>query len=260
MLSTYQFSNFVAYIYYGLFISGVFSAWGKSCLRAGNLLMARDIFQRCLDKSSFNESMSDLSIASDDSIRKSISLSKSSLQTGFETKSSKNPTLLKEILNILETNMKLVRPNSAETSLKQLASSTFTLNGPDADNAIYILNKMKNLKNITEGNYNQSEEKPQVQNFSRKPSPNVFYDECIYYLGKYGTHMNLLDFLVKNGNVYEALKYIVESQLHSDVFIQVYLKCLKDGLIGILQGYILTIDASFETWKVKLLTMVIKSF
>lgn len=228
----------------------MFSAWGKNCLRAGNLLMARDIFHRCLDKSNFNESMSDLSIASDDSFRKSTSLSKSSVQAGFETKTSKNPTLLKEIINILETNMKLIRPNSTETPVKQLVSSTFTLNSPDGDNAVYILNKMKNLKNITEGNYNQSDDKNQVQNFSTKPSPNIFYDECVYYLGKYGTHMNLLEFLVKNGNVYEALKYIIENQLNTDVFIQVYLKCLKHGLIGILQGYILTIDASFEIWKV----------
>lgn len=230
-------------------ISGVFSAWGKSCLRAGNLLMARDIFQRCLDRTNFTESISDLSIASDDSFRKSTSLSKSSVPTGIDGKKSKNPTLLKEIINILETNMKILRPNATEASLKQLASSTFTLNYSDTDNAVYILNKMKNLKNVTEGNY-KPEDKTEAQNFSRKPSPNIFYDECIYYLGKYGTHKNLLEFLVKNGNVYEALKYIIDNQLNTEVFIQVYLKCLKHGLIGILQGYILTIDASFEIWKV----------
>lgn len=212
--------------------------------------MARDIFQRCWDKSGCNESMSDLSIASDDSIRKSISISKSPIQMGFETKTPKNPTLLKEIINILESNMKLLRPYSKGTVQKQLAGSMFTLNNPDSDNAVYILNKMKNLKKLTDGNYNETEETPQLQSFSRKPSSNIFYNECIFYLGKYGTHMNLLDFLVKNGNVYEALKYIVENQLHTDIFIQVYLKCLKDGLIGILQGYILTIDSSFEIWKV----------
>lgn len=172
------------------------------------------------------------------------------MQLGPDTKTSKNPTLLKEIINILESNMKLIRRNSTQNVDAQLTSSSLALNSPGADNAIYILNKMKNLKNITEGIYNQPTEKHSIQNFSRKPSPNIFYDECIYYLGKYGSHINLLDFLVKNGNVYEALKYIVENQLNTEVFIQVYLKCLKDGLIGILQGYILTIDSSFEIWKV----------
>lgn len=212
--------------------------------------MARDILQRCLDKKNCTESSADQSNASDDISKTSISLTKALVQTGFETKTLKNPTLLKEVIKILETNMKLLRSNSAESSLKQLASSTFTLNNPDSNNSVYILNKMKNLKNITEGNYNQSDEQPPLQTFSTKPSPNIFYDECIYYLGKYGTHMNLLEFLVKNGNIYEALKFIIDNQLNTDIFIQVYLKCLKHGLIGIVQGYIITIDASFEMWKV----------
>ncbi|KAJ8964678.1 hypothetical protein NQ314_004710 [Rhamnusium bicolor] len=245
----------------GLDITGVFAAWGKSCLKAGSLVVAREKFQRCLDKTGHYESMSDQASQSDfdeshESLNRSRYLSKSSnINTLSDTRPVKNPPLLNEIIYILES--KTMRINSdiiKEAEDQKLSSSTLSLNhsfgkSSQTDAAICILSKLKNLQNISNGNY-ESAEKDKLKSYSSRPFiDDIFYDECVYYLTKYGTHLSLLEFYVKHGDIDQALNYIIDYQLSNDIFVDVYMRCLKDGIINILQENMSKIDSTLDVWK-----------
>ena len=246
-----------------LYYLGVFAAWGKSCLKAGSLVLAREKFQRCLDKTGHYESTSDQASLSDfdeshESLNRGRYISRTSnMSSVSDTKPVKNPPILNEIIYILESKTLPVDSDVIkDIEDQQLSNSTLTLNqsfgkSSQAGAAISILSKLKNLKNISNGNYCQSTERYKLKSYSSRPSIDyLFYDECIYYLTKYGTHSSLLDFYVKHGDISRALNYIVDNQLNTDPFIDVYMKCLKDGVINILQENMAKIDSTLEVWKV----------
>ncbi|XP_023016666.2 zinc finger FYVE-type containing 26 spastizin isoform X1 [Leptinotarsa decemlineata] len=241
----------------GLDNTGVFAVWGKSCLKAGSLSLAREKFQRCLDKTGHYESSNDHSMTdSTDNLTRSRNMSKTSnLSSLSETKPSKNPPLVNEIINILESNTRIIDPDVMKEADKQkLYGSTLTLDKSisaycSADPAICIMNKLKNLKNISVGNYYQSSDTEMRDSSVEPPIHRMFYDECVYYLSRYGSHAGLLEFYVKQGDFSEALNYIIDNQLSGDVFIDIYMKCLEDGIIGMLQDQMSMIDSTLDVWK-----------
>ncbi|CAH1163868.1 unnamed protein product [Phaedon cochleariae] len=243
----------------GLDNSGVFAVWGKSCLKAGSLILAREKFQRCLDRTGHYDNLSDYSVLSDSSenLSRSRNMSKvSNISALSESKPAKNPPLLTEIIHILESNTRPIDPEVIrETAKQKLSSSTNTLNQSfssyvQTDSAVSIMNKLKNLKNISAGNYYpKAEQEPVKSNATKPPVHKIFYDECIYYLSRYGSHTGLLEFYVKHGDIDLALNYIIDNQLGTEVFIDIYMRCLKDGIIGILHEHISLIDSTLELWK-----------
>ncbi|CAG9863410.1 unnamed protein product [Phyllotreta striolata] len=228
----------------GLDNTGVFAVWGKSCLRAGNLQMAREKFQRCFEKTSHFDNLSDYSVSFDSiELTKSRKLSRSSTFSSIsETKPTKNPPLLNEIIHILESNTRAIDPELIVTEESDKPSG-------QPDSAICILNKLRNLKSISSKNYYQPIRCDSKSYSSRPPIHEVFYSECVYYLNRYGSHLGLLEFYVKHGDINLALNYIVDNKLGTDVFIEIYMKCLKDGIIGILQENIALIDSTLDVWK-----------
>ncbi|RZC39217.1 zinc finger FYVE domain-containing protein 26, partial [Asbolus verrucosus] len=244
----------------GLDNTGVFAAWGKSCLKAGSLLLAREKFQRCLDKNSQYETLSTTSRLSDlsksiDSIsvnRSRLSSKISNNSTSSENKPVRDPPLLYEIIQILETKTRTINAKVLEESRSiQISGSVSSLNqlhsyAVQTDTAISILNKIKNLKEISSGNYSLSSEKKIT---ARPKIDPIFYDECVYYLTRYGTYLSLLEFYVKHGDIKTALMYIIENKLTADVFVEIYMKCLKDGVVNILQEQMSRIDSSLDLWK-----------
>ncbi|XP_044264148.1 zinc finger FYVE domain-containing protein 26 [Tribolium madens] len=246
----------------GLDNTGVFAAWGKSCLKAGSLLLAREKFQRCLDKNSQYETSSNLSRLSElnsslDSLtfpRSRISSRVSSGSFTSESKPLKDPPLLYEIIQILETKTRTINPKVVEKAQSvKISGSVTSLNQlpytVHIDTALSIVNRVKNLKEIASGNYSLTGSKKFNCCTSRPTIDPIFYDECIYYLGKYGTHLSLLEFYIRHGEIHTALIYILECHLPSETFIEVYMKCLKDGMVAILQEHMSRIDSSLELWK-----------
>jgi zinc finger FYVE domain-containing protein 26 len=108
---------------------------------------------------------------------------------------------------------------------------------------------VKNLQQIASGNYSLSRDNETKSCASRPTIDPIFYDECVYYLSKYGTHLSLLEFFLRHGDVHEVLVYILENQLSSEIFIEIYTKCLKEGVVNVLQGEMSKIDSSLEIWK-----------
>ncbi|KAJ8962783.1 hypothetical protein NQ318_001182 [Aromia moschata] len=247
----------------GLDVTGVFGAWGKNCLKAGSLLAARDKFQRCLDKNSYYENLSDYNSQSDidetsENPTKPRPTSKTSnVNVLSETKPAKNPSLLNEIIYILESKtmnissevLKHRENQKLSTSLLSLSQCSSIISfQPDA--AVCVLNKLKNLNKVSAGNYYQLTNNEKTRPCASRPSiSDIFYEECIYYLTKYGTHLSLLEFYIRHGNIDSALNYIVDNQLSTEVFIDIYLKCLKEGIVSVLQEHMSDIDSTLDLWK-----------
>jgi zinc finger FYVE domain-containing protein 26 len=246
----------------GLDNTGVFTAWGKSCLKAGCLLLAREKFQRVLDKNSqyetssisrsdLNRSLDSLSLPSRSRVSSRISIG----STCSESKPLKDPPLLHEIVQILESNTRIVHPKALKKAQSiQISGSLSSLNqmshySVQVDTALSIVSRVKNLQQIASGNYSLSRDNETKSCASRPTIDPIFYDECVYYLSKYGTHLSLLEFFLRHGDVHEVLVYILENQLSSEIFIEIYTKCLKEGVVNVLQGEMSKIDSSLEIWK-----------
>ncbi|CAH1984730.1 unnamed protein product [Acanthoscelides obtectus] len=239
----------------GLDNTGIFATWGKSCLKAGCLQLAREKFQRCLDRNLYTENLDHTSC--EDSISnstlKSRTMSRLSLLSTCDCKPTKNPILLDEIVHILESNTKTIdKEILVRASQQRLSGSvsplnqSFKLSGP-SDVAITILNKLKNLKSTSAGQY-QSENVKETS--SNKPvMDRIFFDECVYYLTRYGSHLSLMEFYLRHGHFEKVLNYVLETQISAELFIDIYMRCLKDGIINTLQEHMSIIDSSLEVWK-----------
>lgn len=166
----------------------------------------------------------------------------------------KNPPLLNEIIKILESKKQTINEDVI-TNHQKLLGSTMTLNQSvtsvsQSDGAIFILNKLKNLKTIESGYYMT---KKQADYESKKPKlQEIIYNECVYYLNKYGTGISLVEFHLKYGHFEKALSCIIKKQLNSEVFVDVYMKCLKEGSVKTLQAHMSEMDSTLNIWKVSL--------
>ncbi|XP_072390542.1 zinc finger FYVE domain-containing protein 26 homolog isoform X1 [Diabrotica undecimpunctata] len=241
----------------GIDNTGVFAVWGKSCLKAGSLQLAREKFQRYFDKTGHYDNISEYSFSIQSDISESLSRSKnvsraSNLSPLPESKPIKNPSLLNEIIHILEANTISIDPDIG-TKNESLSGSLSSLNQSfifsQSESAICVLNKLKNLKNIASKHYYQPVQAELKSHSTKPPIHKIFYDECVYYLRRYGSHLSLLDFYIKHGDIQVALNYIIDNNLGTEVFIEIYMKCLKDGIVATLQEKISLIDSTLDLWK-----------
>lgn len=238
-------------------IPGVFAAWGKSCLKAGCLCLARDKFQRCFDKILHSSSDYYLSSESDSGSKDSLKVTRHlRASSTSDLKPVRTPPLLKEIIQILESNctpienslLKKVKNNKLQNNLNKNRNQSTQI---QTDVAVCILNKLKNLNAIASGNYYSLPDDNINASKPNKPyiEP-IFYNECIFYLQKYGSHLSLLEFYVKHGEFHDALLYLIENQLTADIFIEIYMMCLKSGVVNKLQENMSGIDSTLNLWKV----------
>lgn len=164
----------------------------------------------------------------------------------------RNPPLLKEIVHILESNCTPIENNLCVQVLNAKKKES-TKRNPSRQNesAISILNKLKNLDAIASGNYYSIPEDTHSATNNGKPYiEKIFYNECIFYLQKYGSHLSLLQFYVKHGEFHDALLYVVENQLNPEIFVEIYMLCLKSGVVNKLQENMSNIDCTLNLWKV----------
>ncbi|KAK4885167.1 hypothetical protein RN001_001438 [Aquatica leii] len=237
----------------GLDNTGVFAAWGKSYLKAGSLLKAREKFQRCFEKAAHYDTSTELS-----SSFSSMQLSCYRTKTlNSENRPMKNPPLLNEILNILESNPTRIDPRILKDVKNcTMSSSTCSLNSSATsmqnDPAIFILNKLKNLNRIVAGNYDAYTDttvSTTILNISKPYLEPLFYEECLYYLNKYGSHASVLEFYIRHGRFCECLKYMLEHRLSSDYFIEIYMLCLRENYVNAIHEAMSMIDSTLDIWK-----------
>lgn len=242
----------------------MFAAWGKSCLKAGCFFSAREKFHRCFEKILHKTSeyfLSSDSEGSRDSLKPVRHLRISSTS---DMKPIRTPSLLKEIVQMLEAInipideelLKVTKSNKLQITLNNRSQSQ---SRNQTDIATSILNKLKNLNAISNGNYyNINEEK---QTCSQKKKPYIepmIYNECIFYLQKYGTHLSLLEFYIKHEEFHDSLLYLIEHRLSSEIFIEIYMICLKSGVVNKLQENMSNIDSTLNLWKVNLINNLFK--
>jgi len=209
----------------------VFAAWGMSCLKAGNLATAREKFIYCMDKHAFRDNAS-------------YEVDSSSVKSG------KNPPFLNELIKILESKNEALDEALVRDQQKFLGSMTANqsvVSAPQSGNAIFILNKLQRLNDIENGVYTSKGD--------RKTKPvleDVIYNECVYYLNKYGTGLNLVEFHLKYGQYKKVVETILLKQVTPEAFVQIYLKCLRRGTVTALQTHMSEIDSTLAVWKVSL--------
>lgn len=211
----------------------MFAAWGMSCLKAGNLATAREKFIYCMDKHAFRDNAS----YEVDSV-----------------KGTKNSPFLNEIVKILESKTEALDEALVRDQQKFLGSMTANqsvVSGPQSESAIFILNKLQRLNDIENGVYTKNPNR----DGGKKTNPvleDVIYNECVYYLNKYGTGSNLVDFHLKYGQYKKVVESILLKQVTPEVFVQIYLKCLKQGTVTALQTHMSEVDPTLAIWKVSL--------
>uniref|UniRef100_A0A3P9AJI1 Zinc finger FYVE domain-containing protein 26 n=1 Tax=Esox lucius TaxID=8010 RepID=A0A3P9AJI1_ESOLU len=173
----------------GLDPGGVWQAWGMASLKAGNLLVAREKFSRCLK----------------------APVDKNQISLG--------PRLLREIISHLEST---VRPalSSNEDILISLRELEDALCGPG-----------------------RSFDGPE----GGSGRGGVLYQESLYYLSSYGTHLAIISFLMRHDNMKEALQHLLTKRCPEEVFLEGVLQpSLEKGRLGTLQGLLETLDPGLE--------------
>lgn len=180
----------------------------------------------------------------------------------------KSPPLLDEILSILELSCHSHQPeviarasiikdsNTSLASNRSKKREQITLHEP----ALNVMNTLSSLRNVTRGIYDGS------RNWKNSTSNNKgdaestnsrklikcsrFYDECLYYLTRYGSHNSILTFMIKNDQLVTALKYFLYQNVDADSFINViFLPFLKGGKVDVIIKLLMSMDETLLMWK-----------
>ncbi|XP_075145264.1 zinc finger FYVE-type containing 26 spastizin [Haematobia irritans] len=264
----------------GLSTAGVMAAHGMSCLRAGCFETAREKFSHCMTKLTNENIISTISKiifnpvinAYNDNLDNVLGLSKD-CDIKVIKRPHNGPPLLQEILKLIES-MPFTKPQpetlqrasiirSSNTSLASLLSrkkEQYVKRSHEP--AINILNTLSNLKRISKGQYTQgtntnnnsigNQEMPiKRKQLFRKTSG---FEECLYYLLTYGSHTDVIHFLMNRDELVATLKYYLLQKLDADIFINhIYLVLLSRGKVSLLIKNLLEFDSRLLIWRSTLL-------
>lgn len=241
---------------------GVMASWGIVCLKAGCFMTAREKFAHCFKLvepcTKLQESLISV-ILSDESI------STKQLQEWEQIKRPvQSPGLLNEILNILE-NSYHTSHNTQTTAVLNDSNGIIDPNEP----ALNITSRLKNLKNITQNNFDDIVAERKMFRETRtlpKDAKGFIYknqiitsklfDESLFYLNAYATHTDIIDYLIRHYQIVSALRYILIQKIDADIFIQrVYYPCLKQNNIDIIIDYMIDLDETLLMWKTYILQL-----
>ncbi|XP_059373273.1 zinc finger FYVE domain-containing protein 26-like isoform X2 [Carassius carassius] len=76
-----------------------------------------------------------------------------------------------------------------------------------------------------------------------------YYQECLFYLLSYGTHLSLISFYLRHDCLRDALTHLHKKECSEDVFLEgIFQPCLECGQLGALQGLLEALDSTLETW------------
>ncbi|XP_062851780.1 zinc finger FYVE domain-containing protein 26 [Trichomycterus rosablanca] len=75
------------------------------------------------------------------------------------------------------------------------------------------------------------------------------YQECVYYLLTYGTHLSLISFYLRQDRLKDALTHLLNKECPDEVFLEGILQlCLEQGRLLVLQGLLENMDPTLESW------------
>uniref|UniRef100_A0A1A9ZHX1 FYVE-type domain-containing protein n=1 Tax=Glossina pallidipes TaxID=7398 RepID=A0A1A9ZHX1_GLOPL len=213
--------------------AGVMAAHGLSCLKAG-----------CFDTAVNNNSQS--------------------ADMPFIKRPQHGPPLLREILKLIES-LPLSKPQpetlqrasiirNSSSSLVSLLSlkrkDNFVKRIPEP--ALNILNTLSNLKRITKGQYSLYDSS--IGNRQQILKQSRCFDECLYYVLTYGSHADIVQFLMKHDELKYALNYYLIQKLESEIFVQfIYMESLKSGQVSQLIKQLQEYDERLIIWRPTLL-------
>ncbi|XP_060650775.1 zinc finger FYVE domain-containing protein 26 homolog [Drosophila nasuta] len=243
---------------WGFATTGVMAAHGMACLRAGCYDAAREKFAHCMIRLSTEELNS--------SIYKDIfgKGPPSTASTMLKKRPQRGPALLQEILQLIATmprsqpqpealqRASLIR--NSNTSLASLFSrrrEPYVVQTPLHEPAINVMNALAKLKHIAKGQYGETTVTVTVVSRHSRD-----FEESMHYVLTYGSHTDIIAFLMQRDELSAALRYWLHQQLETDVFIQhIFLITLAAGrlptLIEELQQ--LEPDAHLNAWRLTLL-------
>lgn len=169
---------------------------------------------------------------------------------------AKSPPLLDEIMQILELTCHSHQPeviarasiikdsNTSLASNRSKKREQFSLHEP----ALNVMHTLLTLRNVTRGVYAGSRNGKNAANKLTKSTR--FYDECLYYLTRYGSHNNILTFLIRNEQLVTALKYFLHQNVDADSFINVvFLPFLRGGKVDVIIKQLMHMDETLLVWK-----------
>lgn len=244
---------------------GVMASWGIVCLKAGCFMTAREKFAHCFKLvepcSKVQETLISF-ILSDETI------TSKQLQEWEQIKRpTQTPGLLNEILNILENSYHQTSTQTTPSNAKNAKHGKELLDPNEP--AFNIASRLKNLKNITQNIFEDVVAERKMFRETRtlpKDAKGFIYknqiitsklfDESLFYLNSYATHVDIIDYLIKHHQIVSALRYVLIQKIDTEIFIQrIYYPCLKQNDVDIIFDYMLDLDETLIVWKTYILQL-----
>ncbi|KAH8307861.1 hypothetical protein KR059_001168 [Drosophila kikkawai] len=244
---------------FGFATTGVMAAHGLACLRAGCYEAAREKFAHCMTRLS-NEQMNS-------SIYKSIfggtTSATESCPTLPKKRPQRGPALLQEIL-LLIASMPQAQPqpetlhraslirssNSSLASLFSRRREPYVQQRPLQEPALNVMNALAGIRNIAKGNYGG-----QIPPSEEGRRQERGFEESLHYVLTYGSHGDILTFLMRREELRAALRYWQLQQLDADLFIQhIFQPQLQGGSLPLLVDELQQLDdPQLSSWRLPLL-------
>ncbi|XP_045143555.1 zinc finger FYVE domain-containing protein 26 [Echinops telfairi] len=78
---------------------------------------------------------------------------------------------------------------------------------------------------------------------------NTYYQECLFYLHNYSTHLAIVSFYVRHSCLREALLQLLNTESPPEVFIEgIFQPSYKSGKLHLLENLLESIDPTLESW------------
>ncbi|XP_077113084.1 zinc finger FYVE domain-containing protein 26 isoform X2 [Ranitomeya variabilis] len=83
---------------------------------------------------------------------------------------------------------------------------------------------------------------------------NAYYQECLYYLHTYGTHLGIIQFYMRHDLMRDALLHLLNKECPGDIFIEgIFVSSYESGKLQTLETMLESIDSSLESWSTYLI-------
>ncbi|XP_075700633.1 zinc finger FYVE domain-containing protein 26 isoform X2 [Rhinoderma darwinii] len=83
---------------------------------------------------------------------------------------------------------------------------------------------------------------------------NTYYQECLYYLHTYGTHLGIIQFYMRHDLMRDALLHLLNKECPGDIFIEgIFVPSYESGKLQMLETMLESIDSTLESWSIYLI-------
>lgn len=244
--------------------TGLMTTFGMSCLKVGCYETAREKFSYCMTKLSTAEQNASICsfIFSSNSNVNNANLTSNIINI---KRPAQGPPLLQDIIRIFlsvphysilnkaKKRAKIMR--NLDVFTKQTHSGKTLPNKIIREPAINVLNTLANLKNIVKGDYKTVIGYDGTSTYRQIFRQSTAFEECIYYVLTYGSHADIIQFLIDcESDLLAALRYFVLQGMDVEIFLHhIYLPMLRTGRVALL---IEQIQENFDNWELWSTTMM----